>query len=373
MVAARVPIRILIARISPPLVEKRLLQREAFLVALTYLVFGVAWILVSDRIALLAAGTDLALIERLQNAKGTLFIVLSTVVLYVAVSCAMRSRDRQAAERRRLEEMLRVAQKLEALGTLAATVVHDFNNVISIIRITATLAQQEHPASDALRLRLTEIDAAAARAQDTVSRLMLFLRKRATPMEPHDLGAIVRGFQPLLHQAVTSQVTLVVAAGQPLPSVACDAVMIEQALLNLVTNARDAVMDQPLRRISITVSQRTLAGYCSIFSSATREGEHVVIEVSDTGTGISAENHVMIFTPFFTTKPEGRGTGLGLASVWRTMEQHGGWVEVASQPGAGATFRLFFPVSSEQRPRSEPTSASSSLPVLEPGYARHSS
>lgn len=316
---------------------------RAAVIAGVYLVVAVLWITGSDWLAARLAGGDVALYERLQSIKGLAFVAVLAIGLYAAIAWANAREWRLAAAKHELEETLMVAQRLEALGTLAGTIVHDFNNVIAVIRGTTGLIQMEGLATPPIAARLRQIDQAADQAEQLVRQLRLFMRNAPLTFETADLAAVVREFAPLLERAAGREVTLRTELGDALRPVRLVRSQVESALLNLVLNARDAMAAQTPRRLLISAGSRVLSRYRSPFRAEPASGEFFVLGFADTGNGIPREAQVRIFSPFYTTKAPGHGTGLGLASVLRVMQTHGGWVEVESEPGHGATFTLFFP------------------------------
>jgi len=249
---------------------------------------------------------------------------------------------RDVTERQRLEDQLRHAQKMESVGQLAGGVAHDFNNLLTVIQGHASFLLQgaalEAPARDSLR----QIQESAALAAQLTRQLLVFSRRQA--IQPGRLalpGAVARMMQ-LLERVLGENLVLEVALPPGLPDVQADAGMVEQVLLNLVVNARDAM---PLGGRIVIAARELTAGpdYVRRVPQA-RPGRFVGLGVRDHGEGIAPEVLPRIFDPFFTTKKEGKGTGLGLATVYSITEQHGGWIEVDSQPGRGSEFTVWFPV-----------------------------
>lgn len=322
----------------------RKINQEALLTAGAYFIAGCAWIFLSDKLVESVSDGDDRLFHHLQTYKGWFFILVTTVALYFGLAYLLHRREESEAERRRLEDMLSSTRKLEALGTLAGVVAHDFNNIISVIGLRAQLASTEDD-STVLKRHLVEIEAASAKATQTVQQLMLFIRKGpAVDLQPMDLTMVVQRADTLLRETIVKGVSVVIQAAPDLPKVRGDAALIEQALANLLTNARDAVEKAAQPRISVRLHAVRLRHHRSPLLPTTKSGHYVALEVSDNGPGIPLKDQTAIFAPLFTTKPAGKGTGLGLSSVWRIMEQHGGWVEVISEPGHGARFSLYFPV-----------------------------
>jgi len=320
------------------------LDKNALLVAVIYLGVSTAWIIGSDALVEVLAGGDLTTVHRLQMTKGIGFMVATAVGLYALVAASLARQRRQAEEMLRMEEMLSVSQRLEALGTLAATVVHDFNNVLTVIRGMTDLAALDGYDPAKVPGRIREIEKAADQATHIVKQLTHFMHNAPEAFAPGDVTAVVAGFEPMLRQALGRRVALqIVLASEPCPAVDHDRGKVEQILLNLAVNARDAMDDCEQRELTLSVGVRTLIGHVSAFHPEPISGTFVVLTVADTGCGIPRENLERVFSPFFTTKPEGKGTGLGLASVLRLMEQHRGWVEAESDLGVGTRFHLFFP------------------------------
>ncbi len=320
------------------------LNKNAAMVAGIYLAVTTAWIVGSDSLVEALAGRDYAAVQKWQTAKGIGFVVAMSGGLYLLVAWSGARERRHIEERQRMEEMLQASERIEALGTLAATVIHDFNNVITVIRGMAELAAMENYDPKKMPDRMKQIEQAIKRANLIVEQLSRFMRHAPQERQRGSLGAVVRGVEPLLSQAAGRRVSLHVEIADSLQPVNHDRGQIEQILLNLVINARDAMENQPEAHLVIGVSNQRLRDHVSDFRDTPTNGDFVVVSVADSGCGIVRDNFRRIFSPFFTTKPEGSGSGLGLASVQRLMQQHQGWVELESAPGKGTTFRLYFPV-----------------------------
>ncbi len=248
---------------------------------------------------------------------------------------------RERAERalRESEDQLRQAQKLEALGALAGGVAHDFNNILSIILGYAEIVQTELPADSSQRVDVIKISDAAVRARALVRQLLAFSRKQVLQPQVVDLNEIVAGVQPLLRPLIGADVVLEVKLDPELLRVMADPSQIEQVIINLAVNARDAMPNGG----SLTIETANVTLEARSGHHPMPPGPVVMLAVTDSGTGMDAATRRRIFEPFFTTKPVGKGTGLGLATVYGIMRQSEGNVTVYSEPGEGSVFRCYFP------------------------------
>jgi signal transduction histidine kinase/CheY-like chemotaxis protein len=240
-----------------------------------------------------------------------------------------------------LEELWQ-AQKMEAIGQLAGGVAHDFNNMLAVMRGNAELlllSPTKH--SPETRDCLKQITAAAERAAKLTRQLLAFSRKQVMQSQPLDLNDLAANLGQMLTRAIGEHIRLECHYAARLPFVQADTGMIEQVLVNLVLNARDAMPDGGNLYL---VTERVMLDESHVRANPdARAGEFVCLTVRDTGTGIAKEHLPRIFEPFFTTKEIGKGTGLGLSTVYGIMKQHRGWIEVSSQLGTGTTFKLFLP------------------------------
>ena len=221
------------------------------------------------------------------------------------------------------------AQKMEALGRLAGGVAHDFNNLLTTITGNATLVADQLDADDPRREPLLEIASASDRAQRFTKQLLAFSRKQVLETEPIDLGEVVSNMQLMLARLIGQSYRLEATVAGDIPLVDADRGQVEQVVLNLVVNARDAMPDGGTIHVRVRGSR---VG-----------GAHAVLEVEDAGVGIPPELRDRIFEPFFTTKEKGRGTGLGLAMVYGFVRQSGGDIDVTSSAGRGTCFRIYLP------------------------------
>jgi PAS domain S-box-containing protein len=247
---------------------------------------------------------------------------------------------RDVTERRTLEERLRQGQKMQAIGQLAGGVAHDFNNLLTAVLGYSDWLVQDL-AGDPRVDQVIEIQRAAERAADLTRRLLAFSRRQMVQAVVIDIVPLVASLLPMLQRLIGDSVTIADVMSPTTSCVMGDRSQLEQVVLNLVLNARDALP----RGGQITI--RTADVWCDrVTSSLGLSGPHVLLEVSDTGVGMDAETRRRAFEPFFTTKPVGRGTGLGLSTVYGIVQQMGGDAEIISEPGRGATFRLYFPQAS---------------------------
>ncbi len=245
-------------------------------------------------------------------------------------------------ERRHLEHQLRTAQKMEALGLVTGGVAHDFNNLLTTILANTELIASALPASMAqTRSDLLEIQDAAARGSELVKKLLGFSRRERLVMEPVDVGALVTDMVEVLRRLLPERITILAAVEPGLPAVLADAGALQQVLLNLATNARDAIAENG--EIRLAVRRAPLDEAFATEHGWGVPGEYVAIDVRDSGLGMDEATRLRVFEPFFTTKPPGAGSGLGLAMVYGLMKQHNGYVQVHSAPGAGTTATLYVP------------------------------
>jgi len=239
---------------------------------------------------------------------------------------------RDVTERRNLEQQLRHSQKMDAVGQLAGGIAHDFNNLVLAIELNTQFAlRSEDPAER--RRSLHEVQQAAQRAADLTRQLLAFARRQPATLVAVHLNDIVEGMLAILSRLIPESIEIVFDPSAALQPILADAAQIEQILLNLCVNARDAMPSGG----RLTIQTRT--------GAAGDEGAQVELVVRDTGIGIAPEIRERVFEPFFTTKPQGYGTGLGLSTVYGIVEQHGGRIQVDSEPGSGTVFQIQLPVS----------------------------
>lgn len=268
--------------------------------------------------------TEDAVISPVRDAGGT-------TVSYVAVK-------RDVTEAIRLEEQLRQAQKMESIGRLAGGVAHDFNNMLGVILGRTEMCLEEILPSDPLRPFLEDIHQAAARSAGLTRQLLAFARKQTLTPQVLDLNATVSNLLNMLQRLIGENIALTWHPGDSVWPVYIDPSQIDQILTNLCVNARDAISG--VGTIAIATENCPLEeGQLGNLAA----GDYVCLRVSDNGCGMEKGMHPLIFDPFFTTKEVGKGTGLGLATIYGIVQQHHGRIEVHSEPGQGTTFSLYFP------------------------------
>jgi two-component system, cell cycle sensor histidine kinase and response regulator CckA len=251
--------------------------------------------------------------------------------------------ERRQAEMalRHSEAQLRQAQKMEAVGRLAGGVAHDFNNVLTAIFGYADLVLDGLDAGDPRRKDMEEIKRAAHRAASLTRQLLAFSRKQVMQPRRVNLNEVIDNLRTLLLKLIGDEIELHVDAEPSLWDVRADPGQIEQVLMNLASNARDAMPEGG--RLSISTANDVLEADDALPMAGIEAGRFVRLTVSDTGQGIPAGVRAHIFEPFFTTKEQGKGTGLGLATVYGIVKQSGGWVYLSEEPGPGASFRVYLP------------------------------
>jgi PAS domain S-box-containing protein len=243
--------------------------------------------------------------------------------------------------RRRMEEQLRQAQKMEAIGRLAGGIAHDFNNILTVVNGYAEMALQEAWTQNDVRDAMTEISAAGRRAADVTQGLLAFSRRQLLKPAVVNLNSVIQRIEKMLRRLLGEDIQLVTALGEDAWEVLIDQSQLEQIIINLAVNARDAMPNGG--KLTIETSYVVLdEEYCRAHLGV-NAGDYALLAVSDTGHGMDESTRRQIFEPFFTTKPVGKGTGLGLATVYGIVQQSGGAITVYSEPGRGATFKTYLP------------------------------
>ncbi len=256
------------------------------------------------------------------------------------------------SERALLERQLRQAQKMEAIGQLAAGVAHDFNNILTVIQGHAGLMQHQLTPGCPQAKSLEQITSSTARAATLIRQLLMFSRKQVLQFRHLDLNDILRNAIKMLERLVGEHVLIDFHPQTSLPAIHADGSMVEQIAMNLAVNARDAMPQGG--RVSITTSLQTIHREPTPMDPESRDGEFICLTFADSGMGMDTQILSRIFEPFFTTKAVGKGTGLGLSTVFGIVRQHRGWLEVESKPNQGTTFRIYFPSSRQMAEKAEP-------------------
>jgi PAS domain S-box-containing protein len=244
-------------------------------------------------------------------------------------------------ERKQFEAQLQQARRMEAVGRLAGGIAHDFNNLLTIIKGYTELALMRAKGLPELKTDIERIEDASERASGLVRQLLAFSRRQVLQPKVLDLNGIVVGLDKLLRRLMDEDIEMLTVANKPVGAIKADPGQVEQVIMNLVVNARDAMPDGG-RLIVETANVELDAGYARDHATV-RPGRYVMLAVSDTGTGMSADTVAHIFEPFYTTKESGRGTGLGLSTVYGIVKQSGGYIWVYSELGRGTSFKVYLP------------------------------
>jgi signal transduction histidine kinase/CheY-like chemotaxis protein len=281
---------------------------------------------------------------------GILMAVLLACTVYMAETARLHAKEviatnkelqREIAGREQAEQALRQAQKMEAVGRLAGGVAHDFNNLLMVIRGHATLSLNRTGSNEALRRELNEILKSTDRASSLTRQLLAFSRNQVLQLRVLDLNSLVIQVKELLPPVLGEDIHLVMDLDPELGRVKADSAQMEQVIMNLVFNARDAMPDGG--KLTIQTANFDLDETWVRRHAGVRAGPHVMLAVRDTGQGMDQEIQSHIFEPFFTTKDRGKGTGLGLASVYGTVRQSGGFITVSSKLHEGTTIQIYLP------------------------------
>lgn len=307
-------------------------------------------------IVAISRGVERCLVEGYAEAEGNLQTKSGKVIpfhftavrleidgknYFAGIGIDITERRRAEEDRGLLQEQLMQAQKMESIGRLAGGVAHDFNNMLSIILGQGELILETLPTHSALREDITAIMTAGIRAKDLTRQLLAFSRKQVLDVRVHDLNAVVRGTERMIRRLLGEDINVQMRLHPENVGVKADIAQLEQVLMNLCVNARDAMPDGGKIAIetAVVLLDRRYAGT----HPSLQPGSYVMLSVSDTGHGMDEDTRKRVFDPFFTTKEKGKGTGLGLATVYGIVKQHGGEILVYSEPGYGTTFKIYIP------------------------------
>ena len=284
-------------------------------------------------------GEDLA-IESLKNGATDYVLKQNLSRLAPAVRRAMRDVEARA-ECKRLEAQFIEAQKMEVIGQLAGGVAHDFNNLLGVIMGYSELITIKLPPNDPLRKEVEEIKHASDRAAGLTRQLLAFSRKQTVQPVVLDFNSVVTGMEKMLRRLIDENIDLQIAPGKEVGRIKADSGYVGQVLMNLAVNARDAMPHGG--KLTVETGNVTLDENYSRTHAGVTPGDYVMLVVSDTGSGMTDEVRARLFEAFFTTKPKGKGTGLGLATCQTIIKQCGGHIDVFSTLGKGTTFKIYFP------------------------------
>ena len=290
---------------------------------------------------------------------------------YVKISEDITARKRAEEQRHSLQARLFKAEKMEAIGTLAAGVAHDFNNLLTTIRGNAELAMDKTEVEDPVSNRLEEIVLAVESAARVTRQLLVFSRRQPMELEPSEINATIEKLLKTLKRVMGEEISVTTNLDPSLWMARADQGSLEQVMMNLTVNARDAMAEGGslnIRTENVTVDE----DFCELNPDA-RTGRFVCITVEDTGAGMDGKVLEHIFEPFFSTKDFDGGTGLGLAVVYGIVKEHRGWINVTSKPGEGSTFRVYLPAvflksKRGKRPASAPKGAKAPTPAHIPTH-----
>jgi two-component system, cell cycle sensor histidine kinase and response regulator CckA len=272
--------------------------------------------------------------------------------------------NRDITDRKRLEEQFRQAQKMEAVGQLSGGIAHDFNNLLGVIIGYGEILQEGLAADHPLRSSADEILNAGRRAAALTRQLLAFSRQQVLEPRVLNVNAVVQDMESMLRRLIGENMELTSGLDPNLGTVKADQGQLEQVIMNLAVNARDAMPEGGKLLIETTNTEMD-ATFVRRYPYPVKPGPYVLLTVSDTGMGMDAATRARIFEPFFTTKQKGQGTGLGLSMVYGVVKQSDGYIDVYSEPGIGTTFKIYLPRADEATAPQKPQTATS---TAQPGH-----
>lgn len=264
------------------------------------------------------------------------------IIGYSTIARDISDRVKEAEQREALQKQLFQAQKMEAVGTLAGGIAHDFNNILQIVLGFSDIGLLDTSSSDTNRTHFRKIIEAAQRGADLVRGLMIFSRKSEYKPQPLNMNQHVTSVRKMLERTIPKDINIELILEEKLPAIDADPTGVDQVLINLAVNARDAMPAGGI--LTFKTENVTLEDNVVTETVHVKPGNYVLLTVSDTGDGMDRTTMEHIFEPFFTTKTVGKGTGLGLAVVHGILNQHQGHISCESEPGKGTRFKLYFPV-----------------------------
>ncbi|GBE02655.1 blue-light-activated protein [bacterium BMS3Bbin06] len=288
--------------------------------------------------------------EHLRKDGSTIALEISAKAIKIDGDILIQSIHRDITEKKRLQAQLLHSQKMESIGTLAGGIAHDFNNILTTVLGYSDLILIDENLSPEVAKKVRVIETAARKASSLVSKLLSFARRGSIEPVPFDINQVVNETVEMLSRIISNDITIKRSFNVRIPPVMGDVNQVEQILMNLIINAKDAISGNGEITISTSTVELSSEGFS--LPADIRKGQYVKLSVSDTGKGIPEEHRERIFEPFFTTQGVGKGTGLGLAMVYGIVKEHGGYITVDSEIGVGTTFDIYLPVAEARTPGS---------------------
>lgn len=304
----------------------------------------------------------------------SIIIILSIYGIYRFRTNSITKRNKELLElnrelndqiyyRMKLQQQLDQAQKLDSIGTLAGGIAHDFNNLLTVIKGYSDIALVKiKDKNDPIYKNISEVRDASERAENLTNQILTFSRKQIYKPKIIDINKIISDSSKMMHRLIGEDININMKLAREIPAINADPVQIEQVIINLIINARDAINQKTKKasekKIIIETSQKYLDEEYTKSHIDSQQGQHIIFSISDNGIGMTQEVQDKIFEPFYTTKDKGKGTGLGLATVYGIVKQNSGNIYVYSEPNEGTTFKVFWPASKE------PLSSTDKKPII---------